>query len=419
MKFTHLQQHDTKDCGAACLSMICSYYGLHLPMARYRELVKVDNQGANIWGIVSGAKKLGLDACALEGDLNELLDGISSKEIVFPFIARIANDSGYLHFIVVFDMKSDYFIVGDPGKDKTSKLKKDKFAAQWLGNIITFDTTEQFRKGNHVRESFKKFYKCVLNEKKIFIFILFISLLITIINMLGSFALEYIINHAILNSSREMSNPFFQYIENILNGIYANLNIICIAIISFYILGFMITILRDYIFSYLLKKIDLILTSTFYNHMVDLRFDFFATWKTGELLSRFMDISKITNAISSAVISIVFDTVMALGCGILLIMMSKPLFLVTVIMMGLYTAVVFLFRNPIKKTSREIMEKEAKIMSFLKESIAGIITIKSYGNESFMKKTLYDLYDRFAKTVMKNEYINSTKNALVNLVSAQ
>lgn len=47
-KYPFVQQHDEKDCGAACLSKICEYYGLKLPIATFRDLIKVDNQGANI-----------------------------------------------------------------------------------------------------------------------------------------------------------------------------------------------------------------------------------------------------------------------------------------------------------------------------------------------------------------------------------
>lgn len=71
MKYPHLQQHDEKDCGAACLSMISEFYGAKYQISKLRNLIKVDNQGANIYGIVMGAKEIGLNAEALEGDMKE------------------------------------------------------------------------------------------------------------------------------------------------------------------------------------------------------------------------------------------------------------------------------------------------------------------------------------------------------------
>ena len=61
MKYPFVKQHDEKDCGAACLSMICEYYGLKLPLAKLRECIKVDNQGANIYGILKNSINIIID----------------------------------------------------------------------------------------------------------------------------------------------------------------------------------------------------------------------------------------------------------------------------------------------------------------------------------------------------------------------
>ena len=74
MKYPFTSQHDERDCGAACLSMICEYYGKKLPIARFRELIKVDNQGANIYGIVTGAKEI----CAF---VNKKLSHSANKKV--------------------------------------------------------------------------------------------------------------------------------------------------------------------------------------------------------------------------------------------------------------------------------------------------------------------------------------------------
>ena len=62
MKYPIIKQHDQKDCGAACLSMIASFYGLKLPLVKCRELIKVDTDGANLFALIQGASKIGLSA---------------------------------------------------------------------------------------------------------------------------------------------------------------------------------------------------------------------------------------------------------------------------------------------------------------------------------------------------------------------
>lgn len=157
-KFPFTQQHDEKDCGAACLSMISEYYGLKLPIAKFRDLIKVDAQGANIYGLVSGADRIGLDAEALEGTLEELMEGISNGEIKFPFVARIVNEHMFEHFIVVYSIKKEKAIIGDPGKNRIIKVPISQFLEQWQGQIITFIPNQNFEKRNERKGSFRKFF---------------------------------------------------------------------------------------------------------------------------------------------------------------------------------------------------------------------------------------------------------------------
>ena len=73
MKKMHLiRQHDEKDCGAACLSMILEYYGLKLPMAVIRDAIQVDQNGANIYGMLEGASRFGLKGDARGGSAEDV-----------------------------------------------------------------------------------------------------------------------------------------------------------------------------------------------------------------------------------------------------------------------------------------------------------------------------------------------------------
>ena len=71
MGITGVLQHDEKDCSAACLATICRYWKLNIPLVRFREWIKVDKNGANIYGIIQAANKVGLRGEALEGTWEE------------------------------------------------------------------------------------------------------------------------------------------------------------------------------------------------------------------------------------------------------------------------------------------------------------------------------------------------------------
>ena len=43
-----IKQLDITDCGAACLSSVCAYYGLKYPIARIRQYAFTSQKGTNI-----------------------------------------------------------------------------------------------------------------------------------------------------------------------------------------------------------------------------------------------------------------------------------------------------------------------------------------------------------------------------------
>ncbi len=79
---------------------------------------------------------------------------------------------------------------------------------------------------------------------------------------------------------------------------------------------------------YLSQKIDIPMILGYYNHVLDLPMDFFGSRRVGEIISRFMDASKIREAISGAALTIMIDVLMAVIGGCILYSYNSTLFLV-------------------------------------------------------------------------------------------
>ena len=118
-------------------------------------------------------------------------------------------------------------------------------------------------------------------------------------------------------------------------------------------------------------------------------------------MSRFYDISKIRDAVSSATLTIMLDTIMAIACGALLCYMNVTLFFITVGSMACYLVILLFFRNPLKSINYKLMEEEAQVTSYLKESIDGIGMIKAYQSEKNVKGKLQKFYTRLADSSVK------------------
>jgi ATP-binding cassette subfamily B protein len=444
MKYPHISQHEERDCGAACLSMISRYYGLKLPIAKFRSLIKVDNQGANIYGIVEGAKSVGLDAEALAGSVEELCDGIKDSKIKFPFIARIVNENMFEHFIVVYNMKNGNVIIGDPGKNRITKMPLEHFFSQWQGQIITFTPNDNFEKKNECKGAMSKYFKFITTQKKMLAFVFAVSILVSAINLFGSVIFQYVIDDAVVvgdvnneiimeeeghdqeddhnhedgHDHDHSSESILEKIEEKLNIIFANINTVCISIIILYVFKMLLQVLRGYLLALTSKKVAIPLTLNFYNHMIDLPVEFYGTRKSGELMSRFQNASEIREAVSTTTLTIMLDTIMAIACGIFLYTISPELLGVTMIIMAIYALIIFLFRKPIKNVNYEIMEQDAQVTSYLKESLEGMETIKAYQYEKHAKAKTENLFTKMMNHVVKGSLVYNLQDSLVEMAAS-
>lgn len=437
-KYPFVQQHDEKDCGAACLSMISEFYGLKLPIARFRELIKVDNLGANIYGLVAGGRKIGLDAEALEGTLEDLMEGILKNEIKFPFIARIVNEQMFEHFIVVYAINNRRVTIGNPGENKITKMSLVLFTKQWQGQIITFLPNQNFERKNERKGTFRKFFRFLTLQKKLLIFVFMLSVIISVINVSGAIIFHYILSDSVGIVEVNMQESEIKYMSNMehqcesqtifertldkvknkLTVVFANINTVFIIIILMFVLRMVLQILRGYLLAITAKQVDIPLTLSYYNHLIDLPLGFHESRKTGEFMSRFYDASKIRDAVSTTVLTVMLDTIMAVACGVLLYHINTTLFFITLVIMVQYAFIMFLFRKPIKSINHKLMEGEAQVTSYLKESIDGTETVKAYQGENTVKRKTEILYRKFADKNVEGAFVYNLQDSLITATAS-
>ena len=60
IKFPHYFQHDTMDCGPACVRMIAKYYGKSYSLQYLREHCFLTREGVSLLGISDAAERIGL-----------------------------------------------------------------------------------------------------------------------------------------------------------------------------------------------------------------------------------------------------------------------------------------------------------------------------------------------------------------------
>lgn len=435
MRSNFIRQHDEHDCGAACFAMISAYYRLKLPISKCRELTKTDRTGTNLYGLVDAAKHIGLKGTALSGSPEELIKSIQDNTIEFPFIAHIASEGTMLHFVVIFGLKNRKLLIGDPGKGKL-KVPFDTFLAYWTGYIVTFQKTDRFVGGDYTKGGFKKFFQLLKGQYGKLAGVFVLSLAISIIGIMGAFVFEIMIdhfatdtgyyeevhdeghNHEASDEESYETDSILQYgLEKIADfAAEFRFHIVFVAIICLYILQAVIQFIRGKLIISISKKIDIHLTLTYYNHIVDLPASSVSMRQTGEYLSRFSDTASIRAAISGVTVTLLLDSVMVIACGIILYMESAQLFVVSLMIVLFYAAILTVFKKPIERSNRRVMEDNAVLQSYFKESIDGTETVKASCANSQIKNTTTKKFGRFIESVVRNNTISLSQDVLSDMV---
>lgn len=421
-RFPHIQQHDEKDCGAACLSMISEYYGLKLPIARCRELIKVDNMGANMYGIETGAKELGFEAESLEGDFSDLTDGIRTGEFICPFIARIINEYGFEHYIVIWKMKNGIITIGDPALMRNTKISEQMFREMWQGQIVAFTYTNKVEQKDYRKGSFVKFFKYIFNQKKTISFVIIMSLIISAVNIAGSTVFQYVTQEIQTSALSDISNINTNAIQGrlgaLLEQLFPSLASVCMVVIMMYAFKSVLSVVRSKILANAMKLIDMPLTMDYYSHLLHLPAEFYGTRNTGEFMSRFDDAGKIRDAISSTVLSSILDGIMAVACGAFLCWLNVRMFFVTLVIILIYTIVTLLFVKPLKDMNHKSMTQASIVTSYLKESIDGIETIKACNYADNAEKKTYKLFNKLLDISIQGNMMASVQSSLVQFIGS-
>ncbi|MDO4380252.1 MAG: peptidase domain-containing ABC transporter, partial [Clostridia bacterium] len=254
------------------------------------------------------------------------------------------------------------------------------------------------------------------NYVKICIILLF-SLIIAVIGIIGAFVFQTVIDSfSIATSNHESTFGITEKISTLIGESGKNFNYFFLALLCSYLIKTIIQFFRCLLMAKLTKEIDVKLVLSFYNHIVDMPVSSVLMRNTGEYLSRYSDTSIIRNAVSSSAVTLIMDSTMVVACGIILYRQNRLLFLISFAIIFLYAFIVICYKKPIEKSNRSVMENNAKVESFFKETIDGVETIKANQAEKTIKNKHRKKYKELIKSVYKNCIISYSQDSLCDMI---
>ncbi|MFM1536328.1 peptidase domain-containing ABC transporter [Helcococcus ovis] len=394
-KYHSTLQHDQSDCAAAVVSTIIKTYGLELSIMKIREIIGTDIYGTTVKGVVYGLEKLNFSVKAVRFKLSDL-----NKKVTLPAILQVKTLSGENHFIVLHKiLRNNKFLIDDPaiGLKKINNEELDKI---FLGIAIFMIPKSDFEvKKDKSGSMFNIFKQLILPQKKLFITIIFTSLLLSIFGILSSIFSKILMDEVI---PYKLKNTLFVFL-------------FVFGLVS--ILQTMLSAFRKHILLFLSRKVDIPVLMGYYNHIIHLPYIFFSSRKTGDIITRFQDAMTIKDIFTSVSISLILDIGLSLISTIVLININLKLFLILFVMVLINIILIYIFKKPYKEINKKQMEAGAVLNSQLIESLQNVNTVKALNDEENQLEKLEYKFVNTLKIAYEEGVLSNIQGSISSLIN--
>ena len=416
-KIIFYKQHDSMQCGIACLQMICKHFGKEYTSEDLSEVCFATAEGVSMLGINEAATTIGLHALCARASVSDL------SNAMLPCILHWNQN----HFVVLYKVKNGKkFYVADPGKGLLTYSLAD-FRSHWIsasfkgedkGIAMFFETTPNF-----FTYSIKKENKSVSKHSFGFLF----SYIKKYRKYFGQIVLGLIVG-----SLLQLVLPFLT--QSIVDVGIKKQDIHFVWLI---LLGqLMLTISRtavDFIRRWLLLhislRINISLVSDFFIKLLKLPMSFFDTKLMGDLMQRMNDHNRVNTFLTQQTLSVTFAIFSFVVFSVVLILYDKLVFAIFFLGSLLYGTWLMLFLQRRKVIDYELFEKQAIINNKTYEFITSMQEIKLQDCEQRRRWEWEDTQTDLCGVQMKSLklqqtqeagsiFINETKNIIITVVAA-
>ncbi len=410
-----IRQHDSMQCGVACLAMICRHYGKCYSLEYLDGFCHANVAGVSMLGIAEGAGCVGLETSTFAATTDELV------EIKLPCILHWNQN----HFVVLYDISRNggRYRVADPGKGLID-YSRNELESHWISNrtddgpsgiVMQLEPTEKFYRHDHDRNGEKRSFRFMmgyLRQYKRYFFQIFCGLLLgCLLQLIMPFLTQSIVDIGIRHKD-------IGFIWLVLLG---ELMIVVGRTATDFI--------RRWLLLHISMRINISLVSDFFIKLLKLPMSFFDTKLMGDLLQRIGDHSRVQNFLTGQTLNIIFSFLSFIIFGIVLLVYNRLIFLVFTICSVGYGGWIAMFLSRRKVLDYELFEQQAKNQNRTYQFITSMQEIKMQDCERRRRweweDTQADLFAVQMKSLKLQQtqeagsiFINEVKNILITVLAA-
>ncbi|GAA2607918.1 peptidase domain-containing ABC transporter [Streptomyces tubercidicus] len=294
----HAHQEGETDCGPACMRMVLNRHGVVVDTATLRESVGLGHGGASLLRLRDVLAGYGVESLLLKVSPEDLRIAVQKSG---PAIA-VMKEEGLLHFVVVHEVRSDgKLIVGDPVRFRPAVVSLEYFAERFNGEVLVTDTPQRkltIRSVLHHARRNSVVWQIAAERKR---------------SLLGTGLITAVTAILLIASTTfYLQVAVDRYLPA---GDIGGLGLSALAAALIASGAALFQYIRGRLLINLSRSLQRDLTQAYTRKLMRLPLTFFATRRTGDLVSRFSDVQAIRGLVTTVTVGVAIDLCTLLFAG--------------------------------------------------------------------------------------------------------
>jgi len=353
-KHIFVKQDDLKDCGVSSLLMIIRTYKGNCSKEYLRWLTNTTKDGTTAYDLIKTGEKFNFNSYGLKTDL----ENISNNKL--PVIAHTIIKNAYKHFVVIYEInhKKKTLLVADPAS-KIKTMTFDEFKEISTNTFIFFKPNKKILSLKSNNCLVKLIYKFILNNKTIIISSIILSLTFAILTCCSTYFIKILLD----------------YYESLTN--FHLISIFLVIYCSFITLTSFINFIKNTLLIKFNNKLDFLIFKNVYDKIISLPYIYFKNRTTGEVLSRFNDLSVVKDMFTTFITSVIIDILLLITSVIFLCFINKIFILITLLHILIFTLMFIHYKDKYNNNINLVKDKESDVNTYFISTVNGIETIRN------------------------------------------
>jgi ABC-type bacteriocin/lantibiotic exporter with double-glycine peptidase domain len=385
----YVQQMQTADCGAACLTAVLRFFGHDARLDDVRQVIGVGRDGASLDGIRRGAAHYGLRGRGIRADV----EGVKflPKGTVIHW--------NMVHFVVFEKATRNGVRIMDPASG-ARLVSWEQFSRSFSGVALVLEPTESFQPLRQGGNRVLAYLKAMLGEKSSVGRVLTMSIVLRVLAAGLPLLTALIVDRIVPRADVDL------------------LLVVAAGLLAAAVFQFISQLIRSHLLLELRTRLDVRLTLGFLEHLVNLPLQFFQSRSAGDLMMRVNSNAQMREMLTSTTLSGLLDGALVVVYLALIVALSPTLGAVVLALAAVQLTLFWLTKSRYRELMSQQLEAQAQSHSYLVQLIEGVETLKVSGAERNAVGHWSNLFTRSLNVGLDRGRLEAFVNALLGSVKS-